>query len=160
VAAAPLAAAELRAWLSARLPDYMVPTHFVRLDHIPLTPNGKVDRAALPDPSGGRGALAEGYAPPATPLETALAAIWGRVLRIDPIGIHDNFFDLGGASLAAIQLAAEVSRAFGVELPLRDLFTHPTIAALAPQVEALVLADLAAMDDAEAARLLASLEGA
>jgi amino acid adenylation domain-containing protein len=158
VAAQALPASVLRTYLAEKLPDYMVPTHFVRLDSIPLTANGKVDRAALPDPTGGRPALATTYTPPATPLEHELARLWRDVLSIPQIGVHDNFFELGGTSLPAIQVVAQISRRFNIDLSLRDLFTHPTIAGIADRVEALIVAQLAAMDDAEAARLLALME--
>jgi acyl carrier protein len=157
VSTEPLPAEALRAYLAERLPDYMMPTYFVRLDRIPLTPNGKVDRRSLPDPSGGRPALAASYAPPETELEQGLAELWRTVLHITQVGVHDNFFDLGGTSLPAIQLVAQVSVQYGVELSLRDLFTHPTIAELALRVEALVLAQLDALDEEEAARLLAGM---
>ncbi|HEU0053852.1 MAG TPA: AMP-binding protein, partial [Longimicrobium sp.] len=126
-------AAEVRDWLKARLPGFMVPAAVVALDAFPLTPNGKVDRRALPAPSlEGR---AEGAAP-ATETERALAAVWAEVLRVERVYADDDFFDLGGQSLLASQVTARVREALGVELPLRALFQAPTLAALAAAVDA------------------------
>jgi len=125
-------AGELRAHLKQSLPDYMMPSAFVMLEALPLTPNGKVDRRALPIPEG---RLEERiYAGPRTPSEELLAAIFGDVLRLERVGVHDNFFDLGGHSLLAMRVTARARQTFGVELPLRTLFEAPTIAELAPQL--------------------------
>ncbi len=125
----------LRAGLRERLPEYMVPGAFVVLEQLPLTANGKVDRAALPeaDASG----AAHGYVPPRTPLEERLAAIWAEVLGVERVGADDGFFDLGGHSLMATRVVARVREELRVELPLRALFEAPTVARLAPRVEAL-----------------------
>jgi len=125
---------ELRAFLRERLPDYMIPSAFVQLPRLPVTPNGKIDRRALPS------ALAVGPAPsnfaaPRTPIEALLADIWAAVLGLDQVGIHDNFFELGGHSLLATSLVSRVREAFAIELPLRCLFESPTVAELAEQVE-------------------------
>ncbi|WP_439740577.1 amino acid adenylation domain-containing protein [Bradyrhizobium japonicum] len=123
----------LRAHLSARLPDYMVPSAFVRLARLPLTVNGKVDRNALPAPS--EEAYAHrAYAPPQGEIETALATIWAELLGVERIGRHDNFFELGGHSLLAVQLMSRLSQAQGVELPLRTLFARPVLADLAMSI--------------------------
>ena len=127
------ATAELRAHLRGRLPDYMVPDAFVLLPELPRTPNGKVDRLALPTPERRRGASAE-YAAPSTPVEARLAAIWAEVLGIDAVGVRDDFFELGGHSLLATQLAARVRERMGAELPLGTLFAMPTIEELARQI--------------------------
>ncbi|MET0400646.1 MAG: amino acid adenylation domain-containing protein, partial [Longimicrobiaceae bacterium] len=125
----------LRAGLRERLPEYMVPGAFVVLESFPLTANGKVDRAALPDADGSGGA--RGYVPPRTPLEERLAAIWAEVLGVERVGADDGFFDLGGHSLMATRVVARVREELRVELPLRALFEAPTVARLAPRVEAL-----------------------
>ncbi|HEX6745675.1 MAG TPA: amino acid adenylation domain-containing protein [Longimicrobium sp.] len=118
---------ELRRFLAARLPDYMVPTHVVALDALPLTPNGKVDRAALPAPEA---AAAGAFAAPRTHAERTLAAIWAEVLQVDEVGIHDDFFDRGGDSILAIQVAARANAA-GLRLNPNRIFDHHTIAELA-----------------------------
>lgn len=130
VSTAPLAVSELRDFLRRKLPDSMIPSHFVPLDHLPLTPNGKIDRAALPDPEESRPNLGTTLVHPRTPAEKQLASIWADVLRIDPVGIHDNFFDLGGDSIMAIQISARATAA-GLPLAPGQLFQHPTIADLA-----------------------------
>ncbi|GAA3416453.1 amino acid adenylation domain-containing protein [Streptosporangium vulgare] len=123
--------AEPRRALQAVLPAYMVPAAVVELDTFPLTPNGKIDRNALPEPAPVRSASAEPPAEPATPAEALLAAIWAEVLQVDSVGVHDNFFDLGGHSLLAFRLASRVSAATGKEVPLRAVFEHPTVAGMA-----------------------------
>ena len=126
---------ELRRFARNRLPDHMVPSAFVFLDALPMTPNGKLDRRGLlslaPTPAEG----ARTYVGPRTPTEDALAAIMAEVLRVDRVGIHDDFFELGGHSLLAVQVIARVRKILRVELPMRSLFTEPTVAGLAPEVE-------------------------
>jgi amino acid adenylation domain-containing protein/non-ribosomal peptide synthase protein (TIGR01720 family) len=129
---------ELRNHLQSRLPEYMVPSAFVVLESFPLSPNGKVDRKALPEPSSSRPDLEKQYVAPRTPLEQTLADIWRELLGIDSVGIHDNFFDLGGHSLLATQLASRVRHALQAEVPLRELFEHPTVARLAAAIERVV----------------------
>ncbi|HEX2187443.1 MAG TPA: amino acid adenylation domain-containing protein, partial [Longimicrobiaceae bacterium] len=131
VPAAETSDAELRDWLRARLPEHMVPSALVRLVALPLTPSGKTDRRALPAPAGGTG---EGYAAPRDAVETGLVSIWEEVLRRSPVGVHDDFFALGGHSLLVMQVVARVRTAFGVELPVPALFEKPTVAALAAAV--------------------------
>ncbi|HEX6371581.1 MAG TPA: amino acid adenylation domain-containing protein [Longimicrobium sp.] len=121
-------AAELRGFLKQRLPDYMVPSAFVALDAIPLTPNDKVDFRALPAP--GAAAAADRYEAPRTPVEQALAALWAAVLRMERVGIHDNFFALGGDSILSIQIIARAAEQ-GIRILPRQMFTHQTIAELA-----------------------------
>ena len=126
---------ELRRHARERLPDHTVPSGFVFLDALPMTPSGKLDRRALlsqaPTPAQGAGV----YVAPRTATEDALAAIMAEVLKIDRVGIHDDFFDLGGHSLLALQVIARVRRTLQVELPMRSLFTEPTVAGLGPEVE-------------------------
>ncbi|MFI0242109.1 amino acid adenylation domain-containing protein [Streptomyces sp. NPDC016845] len=146
---APPTPAELRAELARRLPPFLVPSHFVLLDALPLTSNGKVDRGALPAPGPERGATGE-FTAPTTPAEELIAAVWRDALRIERVGVHDDFFELGGHSLLATQVVAGIRRALGVHLPLRTLFEAPTVAALARAVEGPVSAGTAA-GDAESA---------
>ncbi|HSU83145.1 MAG TPA: phosphopantetheine-binding protein, partial [Thermoanaerobaculia bacterium] len=127
-----VADSELRSFLRAELPDAMVPSAFVRLDRLPLSAHGKVDRASLPPPDA---ALERDYLPPRTPLERTLAGIWAELLRLEQVGVQDNFFELGGHSLLALQLIARIRQATGVETPVRALFESPTVAALATVLE-------------------------
>ncbi|RMQ48892.1 Pyoverdine sidechain peptide synthetase III, L-Thr-L-Ser component [Pseudomonas cichorii] len=110
----------LKAELKAHLPDYMVPTHFVVLDTLPLTGNGKLDRKALPTPDASQ--LQNSYVAPQSELEQQLAAIWADVLKVERVGLHDNFFELGGHSLLATQVISRIRQQLNVELSLRDLF--------------------------------------
>jgi acyl carrier protein len=126
-----LTVSELRKFINEKLPDYMTPSAFVRLDALPLTPNGKVDRRALPDPGSPRPDLNTRYTPPATTTERQLASIWSKVLSVDQVGIHDNFFDLGGHSLAAFRMIARVIHSFQLGLPVKALFDAPTVAEMA-----------------------------
>ncbi|HVR95063.1 MAG TPA: amino acid adenylation domain-containing protein [Thermoanaerobaculia bacterium] len=126
----------LREYLLERLPEPMVPSWFVALERLPLSPSGKVDREALPAPEAN---LPErGYVAPRTPAEEAVAGIWGEVMGLPRVGIHDNFFELGGHSLLATQVVSRVRRAFGVELPLRELFEAPTVAGVAECLNAVL----------------------
>ncbi len=112
------------------LPEFMLPAAFVRLPALPMTPNGKVDRHALPNPEIIAGRAADGYVAPRTPLETALADIWQDVLGVECVGIHDKFFELGGDSILSIQVIAKANRA-GLRLTPKQIFQHQTIAELA-----------------------------
>jgi acyl carrier protein len=114
----------------------MVPAVFVFLDALPLTPNGKVDRRALPVPDPARPVLEETLVTPRTPVEAVLAGIWSEVLRLERVGVHDNFFALGGHSLVATQVIARLRDTLQVDLPLRRVFEAPTVADLARYVEA------------------------
>jgi amino acid adenylation domain-containing protein len=122
---------ELRTFLRQKLPEYMVPSAFIFLDSLPLTPNGKVDRKGLPAPDGNRDELEQAYVAPRSPTEEILAGIWAEVLKIEQVGVRDNFFDLGGHSLLATQVVSRMRKVFHSELPLRHLFEFPTIAELA-----------------------------
>jgi amino acid adenylation domain-containing protein len=121
-------APELRRHLEGKLPDYMRPATYVLLNSLPLTPNGKVDRAALPAPEVDRPDLADSYVAPRTSLEEMLATLWAQVLRLERVGINDNFFEVGGHSLMATRLISAIQTTFRVDLPLRSLFEAPTIA--------------------------------
>ncbi|MGH4002580.1 MAG: amino acid adenylation domain-containing protein [Pseudonocardiaceae bacterium] len=124
---------QLRAHAADMLPDYMVPAVFVMLDALPLNASGKLDRRALPAPDVSA-ALATGYVAPRTDTEQTLAEIWAELLRVDRVGVEDNFFALGGDSILSIQVMSRVRVAFGVDLPLRVLFVDPTVAGLAAAV--------------------------
>jgi amino acid adenylation domain-containing protein/non-ribosomal peptide synthase protein (TIGR01720 family) len=132
---AAVSTSEWRAFLKEKLPEYMVPSYFILLAVFPLTPNGKVDRRALPEPEGLRPHLASSYRAPRTPCEEIVAAIWCEVLGLDQVGVDDSFFELGGHSLLAMQLISRLREAFGFELPLRRVFEQPTVAGLAADVE-------------------------
>lgn len=120
-----------REHLRAKLPLYMVPTGFMVLNELPLTANGKIDRRALPMPTAQTSALKAEHVAPRNTIERALAAIWSKVLNASDVGIHDDFFDLGGHSLIGIQLLGQVEQQFGKALPLKTLFEAPTIAQFA-----------------------------
>jgi amino acid adenylation domain-containing protein/non-ribosomal peptide synthase protein (TIGR01720 family) len=124
------AAADLRGYLRKALPEYMVPAAFVVLPALPMTPNGKLDRQALPVPSLNAPAPEEAYVPPRTATETVLADIWADLLRLERVGINDNYFELGGDSIQSIQMTARANQA-GLSLTPKDLFQYQTIAELA-----------------------------
>ncbi len=123
----------LRIWLKDRLPGYMIPASFTVLEHIPLTPNGKVDHAALPEPLFVENS--EGQTAPRTPVEELLLGIWSQLLPASSLGVHTNFFDVGGQSLLAAQVLSRIREAFQVEITLPTLFEMPTVAQLAKVVE-------------------------
>ncbi|MDI3284230.1 non-ribosomal peptide synthetase [Polyangium sp. 15x6] len=133
--------AALRQDLSPRLPDYMVPSAFIVLNSIPLTANGKIDRAALPLPTKARGAPRTRGGSPRSPTEVTIAHIWQDALGTEAVGIRDDFFELGGHSLMATQIISRMRDAFGVRVPLRALFERPTVELLAEHVDALRLAE-------------------
>jgi amino acid adenylation domain-containing protein len=159
----------LRNFLRAKLPDYMIPSTFVKLDKIPLTAtgSGKVDRRALPEPGNKRPDLESPFVGPRTAVENELSLIWNAVLSLDGVGIHDSFLDLGGHSLLANQIISEVIKTFQVELPVRCLFEAPTVAEMAIIITqnqakkagreelSRMLTELKALSDEEAQRLLA-----
>ena len=126
---------DLRRQLEQELPQYMIPSAFVILKELPLTPNGKVDREALPDADQLRPEIEAGYTAAGTPIEEIIAGIVGQVLKVEQVGVHDNFFDMGGHSLLAMQLVARVRAALHVTVPLRELFETPTVAGLAASIE-------------------------
>lgn len=118
--------AELRETLSRELPQYMIPAYFVQLEQMPLTPNGKIDRKALPEP---KDSILSGveYVAPRTETEEKLVLIWKAVLNLDTIGVKDNFFELGGHSLKATTLVSRIHKEMNIDLPLRTVFQSPTI---------------------------------
>ncbi len=121
---------ELRAFLAQRLPEAMLPAAFVSLKALPLTPNGKVDRRSLPAPDTLRPELAAEYVPPGSEVERRVAALWQDVLGLDRVGLHDNFFDLGGHSLLLVQVAAGLRETFGRDISMVELFRRTTVASL------------------------------
>ncbi len=121
---------ELRSYVQQQLPQHMIPATFVLLEQWPLTANGKVDRQALPAPGTMRPELEQQYEPPRNAIEEAVAAIWAQVLRVERVGVNDNFFDLGGHSLLATQVVSRIRTLFQLELPLRRIFEAPTVVAL------------------------------
>jgi amino acid adenylation domain-containing protein len=165
-----LGVSDLRSYLRDRLPDYMVPSAFITLEAMPLSPNGKIDRSALPAPDGTRLEPDEAFVAPRTPLEETLTEIWAKVLGVARVGIHDNFFTLGGHSLLATQVVSRIREAFSIDLPLRSLFTAPTVAELSNTVVGLkaegvegsslddMLAQLDGLSEEEVQAMLASGE--
>ena len=125
----------LRTFLQERLPAYMIPSAWVKLDRFPLMPNGKLDRRALPDPAPVRPALEEEFVAPSSSLEKTLAAIWCDLLGLDRVGVQDNFFDLGGNSLTALRFCARLENELGCELPAGALFGAPRISQLAARLQ-------------------------
>ena len=157
----------LRAFLKDRLPDHMIPTAFVTLDKLPLLSAGKVDRRALPDPGHARPELDTPHVTPHTAIERELWRIWTEVLGLGQIGVHDNFFDLGGDSLTANRVVSQMIKAFQLDLPVKSLFDSPTVAEMAIVVAqnqakkvgqeelARLLSELESITEDEAQRLLA-----
>jgi acyl carrier protein len=123
----PPAAEDLRRHVAGLLPEHMVPSQVVHLPELPLTRNGKVDRRVLPPASRERPVLSVAYEPPAQPREAALAGLWAEVLELDAVGVLDDFFDLGGDSLLAVELVARAESELGMELALEDLFDRPSV---------------------------------
>jgi amino acid adenylation domain-containing protein len=150
----PLSASGLRDFLSATLPNYMVPSAFVRLSTLPLNTNGKLNRAALPEPSARNRIEDAGYRAPSTPTEESLVEILAALLEVERVGADDNFFLLGFHSLLATQVAVRVYERFGIQLGLRHLFEAKTVARLAAELDRLLLEKLSSMSDEEVARYL------
>ena len=128
---------ELRAHIGSDMPAYMIPSHFVKLDKIPLTANGKIDRKALPKPEGGLDS-GTAYVAPRTELEAELAQIWQEVLGCGQVGVLDDFFALGGHSLKAMSLITAMHKAYEVEVPLKVLFDAPIVEAIAAYIQSAV----------------------
>jgi amino acid adenylation domain-containing protein/thioester reductase-like protein len=127
---------ELRSFIIKKLPNYMVPSTFILLDTLPLTANGKIDYNKLPAPEGTRPKLKDKLVAPCNPIEAHLARIWAKFLKVDQVGIYDNFFDLGGNSLIGVQVLNELKNTLFVEIPLTCIFEYPTIAELSITVDA------------------------
>ena len=151
-------AEELREFLAKRLPDYMVPAAFVRLEALPLNSNGKLDRAALPTPAPHNALSSSDYQAPDAPIELAVAEILRELLDLRRVSLSDNFFLLGGHSLLGTQLVLRIRDRFDVELNLRHLFETQTVGKLAAAVEEIIIHKLAAMTDEEASRLLSEIQ--
>jgi amino acid adenylation domain-containing protein len=147
---------ELRQLLYDWLPEHMAPSAFVKLSEMPMTRTGKIDRNALPEPDQSRPQLQQAYAAPRNQIEQLIAGIWSQVLRLEQIGINDNFFQPGGHSLMATQVMSRMREAFDVEVPLRNLFETPTIAGLAMAVEQLE-SEKTQSDEAQVMALIESL---
>ena len=147
-------ASEWRTFLVQRLPEYMIPSVFISLEALPLLPNGKVNRRALPVPDSSRPELHRPFAAPESPTQSRLVELWMNVLALDRVGVNDDFFELGGDSILATRLVSRVRRTFGVELPLRELFWKPTVSELAPVVEELVIEQLENLSEEQAEQLL------
>ena len=134
-----VSASLLREYLRERVPDYMVPSAFVSIGSLPVTSQGKIDRTALPSVNGNRLAD-ESYVAPQTIVQEELVKILAPLLKLDHVGVNDNFFLLGGHSLLGTQVIARVSETFGVDLTLLKLFDHPTVAEMSTEIENLILA--------------------
>ncbi|HET7848163.1 MAG TPA: non-ribosomal peptide synthetase [Pseudolabrys sp.] len=147
-----VAVEELRDFLTRLLPDHMIPGVFVRVDALPQTANGKLDKSALPKPAAENTPSAARYRAPSTPAERRLAEIVAKVLGADRVGVDDNFFLIGGHSLLGTQVVLQVRQVFGVDLTLRHLFKAPTVASLAASVEQLVIQKIQSMSEEEAQR--------
>lgn len=131
----PTSTSDLRQFLGATLPEYMIPARFMNVQGLPRTPSGKVDRKALPDPTGKRPILANDYLEPETPVQQIVANLWSDMLDIAPVGISDNFFDIGGNSLLGLRFVASLKRETEIDLPVTTLFDHPTIAGLSEKID-------------------------
>jgi amino acid adenylation domain-containing protein len=140
---------QLRTFLSARLPDYMIPASFVRLDSLPVNSNGKVDRASLPAPSTSNSLQDDDLVLPTSSVERAVAEILSGLLKVEQIGANANFFMIGGHSLLGTQLIARLRDRFGVDLALRNLFDNPTVAGIAKEIERLIYANIDSMTEEE-----------
>ncbi|MEE1612176.1 amino acid adenylation domain-containing protein [Microvirga sp. CF3016] len=130
--------ADLRTHLAEVLPESMLPTHFIRLERMPLTINGKIDRAALPEPTAENIQPTQEFIAPSTATEKTLAALWCDLLKIESIGRNDNFFSLGGHSLLVMRAVSRIREAFGVDMQLRNLFERPTVAGLAEVIDGML----------------------
>jgi acyl carrier protein len=147
--------ASLKEYLKGRTPAHMVPDTFVPLDSLPLTANGKIDRQRLSELSKSSRNMDDNFVAPRTELEEELAGLWAEILKVERVGINDNFFDLGGHSLLATRLMFRLRESFNVDIPLRALFEAPTIATLAPVI---VQSQIEQIDSEDMARVLSALQ--
>jgi len=147
---------ELQQSLRKTLPEYMIPSTFVRLEQLPLNANGKLDRAALPDPAADTAIAGEAFEAPRSEVEERVASLLVDLLEVDRIGIHDNFFHLGGHSLLGAQVITRVRETFDIELSLRAIFDHPTVEAISAEIERLILIKLDALGDNQAENIVAA----
>src|SRR5579862_1719807 len=154
-----LSAPALREELAENLPDYMIPTAFVRLERLPVSANGKLDRAALPVPTPENTLKESAYEAPQSELQERLSGIVATLLGVERVGIDDNFFNMGGHSLLGAQMIARISDAFGVELSLLSVFDDPTVRGMSAEIERLFMEKLENMSEEEAQRLLAAQDG-
>lgn len=145
---------DVRVFLKAKLPDYMVPSAFMVLERLPVSPNGKLNRSALPNPDDARPEMAREFVAPSTPVEQAIAEMFAEVLEVRTIGIHDDFFELGGHSLLATRVVTRLRDRFQIEMTPRLLFESPTVAELATRVSDLLVQNT---DETEMAAMLAEL---
>ena len=152
-------AAELRKFLGESLPDYMLPSTFVSLNRLPTSAHGKVDKAALPEPTADNILDDDRFEAPQSEIEQWLASFLVGLIGVARVSRDDNFFNLGGHSLMGAQLIAKVHQTFGVELSLRRLFDHPTVREISSEIESLILAKVNLMSDEEAQRVLESSPG-
>jgi hypothetical protein len=152
--------AALSGFLGNSLPEYMLPAAFVRMDVLPLTGHGKIDRAALPEPAPENTLKNGSFEAPRSLVEERLAGILTALLNLEQVGADENFFQMEGHSLLGAQVIARVRDTFGVELSLRNLFDHPTLREMSTEIERLILAKLEAMDENQARGALACLESA
>jgi acyl carrier protein len=137
---------ELRRYLSDRVPEYMVPNAIVILERMPLLPNSKINRAALPPPEWGKSADKAEFVAPRTPTEEAVAEIWKEVLNVDRLSVEDDFFEIGGHSLLATQIITRINQAFDLSVPLRRAFEKRTISEIAVSIEEDLIKEIASLN--------------
>jgi microcystin synthetase protein McyA len=126
---------ELREYLKENLPDYMIPHRIVEVDNFPLTSTGKVDREALPEPEEEGGKMGRDFEAPKSRMEETIADIWQRVLGVEQVGVNENFFDIGGDSLKAVQVASQLREAFGTKITITNIFEKTTVSAMAAMLK-------------------------
>ncbi len=143
---------DLKQYIREKLPAFMLPSAFVELEEFPLSPNGKIDRKALPEPEPENFVIEDNYVAPETPINEALVEIYEEVLRRKRIGIFDNFFDIGGHSLLATQVISRINKKFAIELPLREIFFTPNIAELSLTIEEILLEEIENSDELQSAQ--------